>query len=534
MKKNLILNKLPNELLIDIATSLPLDGIFHLSLTCKALHQLVRKHQEIIYHSKCIELGFAGLHTQLNQLNTEIRKRDFLSLSINSISDWKQYCLFTVLQNNLWPSRCLEPLGTIHHLDREDCSVWRVKVDTKLKLFIYTSTLGGLLVKSAQDPHTLLDFNRTVSPFAHLEYYKENDSEGYASTHGSRLDIWKVSKVAGAVKLDHVTQVNVPFTTRASRMKYGVLSVAAANGSHIGLIDPKTGELTRVINTIPSIPSMRMIGYIEQTANEILICRGSTIEIYSKLDGSLVAKITSESIINSTYFLDKEDIAQLSSEDVIEGFGLSFQNVAILNPQLSNDIGNNDNETNTVDYSRNYNMLSIDEDEALRDGIPIRDDFNGVNRALEMHDENEEIDIFDALNQNLNWDAVHVDANKLVAYSSSRIMIVNDYAQTLNGTDSRMLIQLPSTTDDEPSPMCFEHSRMIFVLGGRLSILPLHEDVPSVIHISHAHSDDPPSALQATEDAVILTSSEEDDTYDWPHCQKIRWLDLSPPTTFAD
>lgn len=227
MKKNLILDKLPNELIINIATLLPLDGIYHFSLTCKALNEIVRKHQEIIYHIKSVELGFAGLHSNIDHLDSEIRKRDLLSLSIDDISDWKQYCLFSALQNSLWPQEDLRSRGTEHHLDHE-CSVWRVKVDTKLKLFIYTSTLGGLSITSVQAPHTLLDQSRFVSPFAHLEYCKENDDEGYASTHGSKLDLWKISKVDGVIKLNHVTEVMVPFSTRASRMKHGYVLLTLA------------------------------------------------------------------------------------------------------------------------------------------------------------------------------------------------------------------------------------------------------------------------------------------------------------------
>lgn len=245
----------------------------------------------------------------------------------------------------------------------------------------------------------------------------------------------------------------------------------------------------------------------------------------------MVTNITAESV-RSTHYLDKKAIAELASEDVMEGASMSFNAVRIFDPETSNIKSGNDGAS-PEDYSRNYNMYSVDEDEAERDGVPIRNEFNGVNRAFELQDENEEVDIFEILAQNQFLNAVHVDGNKLVAISCNRIIIVPDYAQALKGADDRLIIQLPSTTDDEASPMCFEHSRMIFELSGRLCILPLHQYQPTVLYISEAISDDPPSAMQATEDAVISTYSSQDDTYDWPHCQTIRWIDFSSTPTLA-
>ena len=40
------------------------------------------------------------------------------------------------------------------------------------------------------------------------------------------------------------------------------LSVAAANGAHVGLIDPTNGQVKKVIDTVPVPLNMRMINYV--------------------------------------------------------------------------------------------------------------------------------------------------------------------------------------------------------------------------------------------------------------------------------
>ena len=252
--------------------------------------------------------------------------------------------------------------------------------------------------------------------------------------------------------------------------------------------------------------------------------RGNRVEIYSKRDGAFITHLTGENAKTNLY-LNKEDIASLPSEDVRDGVSLSFQAIAVFDPK---NVKQPEGEVSPEDYDKNYNMYSLDEDEAEREGVPIRDEFNGVNRALEFQDDDEEVDIFEILSQNQSWSAVHVFGNKLAAISGNRILIVSDYSKALQGNCDALAIQLPSTIDEDSSPMCFEYSRLIFELGSRLCILPLHEEQPSLIYMSEFVADDPPSAMQATEDAIISTYSAQENTNDWPHSQMIRWIDFSP------
>ncbi|TIB97153.1 hypothetical protein E3Q17_03508 [Wallemia mellicola] len=527
MKNGLILDKLPNELIIDIIMLLPINDLSQLACVCRTLNDVIKKHRNLIYHTKSIEYGFTDIHSDIDNVYSVANKRRCLRKTFEKVNDWRDYCFLSLQQNERWPSQCNDSRGIDLHLPR-DRSVWRVKVDTNLKIFIYTSTMGGLSIKSIENPHEFRCCNTSVAPFAHLEY-----DNGYASTHGASLDLWKIRLEGNLPKLEHITRVSVPFETRASRMKFGVLAVASADGAHIALINPSDGSLIKVINTVRVVLGVPlMIFYIEQTPNEVLICRGSKIEVYSKQTGLLCTTIRITINPDQFYCLSKVQFGGLQGDEPVSGIAPTFQEFQIakrheidedednLTAQVRADMfayfginrpaANNEDQANIVQE----NPVELDDE---RDN-PVGEDV-------------EERDLVQALMHEFedNWSAVHVDGDTLVALSEKQILIVPNYSKAIEDDEmlnKQMVIKLPEY-DGDTSQMCFEYSRMVFELEGHLCILPLH-DTPQVMYISESAAPDSASAMQATEDAIISTIHENDNHSHWPHIQTIRWIDFSP------
>ena len=529
------IQNLPNEIIIEILIKLDYKDLLNLLLLNRFFNSFIYQYKNLLFNN------LVNSNYKIDELNSLCFNRRCLSSLFYQVSDWFDYFKRSHLLLKSWPNKnnnhCLES-----HLNSD--SIWRIKFDNNTKCFLFTSTVGGLHLQSTYYPFTIFSSVPTVSPFSHLEY--ENS---YASTHGSNLDIWFIdSQPHENPQITHLNRIIPPFQTRASRLKFGTLSLASANGRNIALYSISNCELLRVINTVHSSSP---INYIEQTETEVLVCRLNKIEIYSKLTGSLLTVLNYQSFKIQNYFQFTFN-RQLSSDvEPLSGQLSKFLQLQInQKPTIISSL--NDEDEDDGDYTPSQigdddNNMQNELNERMSEVIEDRNNLNNnhLNNAnsddengSEGNGDDDEIDLIDILlhDQNFDsWNAVHVDNNKLVTLSDNKLLIINDYQSFLNDSShyqNLTLIDLSYFLHNESSQLCFENSTIIFELGLHLCIIPLNDNnlnssnVPINAYVTTSSNSEPASAIQCTDDAIFTTYLPRNSN--WPHGQLIRVLNFTP------
>ncbi|OAX37699.1 hypothetical protein K503DRAFT_719361 [Rhizopogon vinicolor AM-OR11-026] len=303
-----MLHLLPTEIALQIASYIPLQSLYQVSLVSREWHSLIADNSRTVYRNAAILHHFV-LHADL-QAESSCREQ----------RDWTQLCRRRLEIERGWRGKAP---STAKELTATGKFVHRIKVDQHEGFVITTCYTGGLYVTDINTDRVLWAETH-VADYAHCEY-----DHGYIifNRHDNGKEVWRlardfqdsdipedfkpdvsmitaseeaVRRNPSSTGLGHFRPwalLQMPELTRAFRFSYPTLLSANANDAYIW--DVPTSRLVETISNLQAPNEDGPLGrlnYVDVNDKYVFICGSVQLRIFAREGGALVYHLTKKSL----------------------------------------------------------------------------------------------------------------------------------------------------------------------------------------------------------------------------------------------